>query len=552
LIQRALRRLMGLPEQRCDSAEELEWVEMRDGVRLATYHRWPLDVQDAPTVLMRTPYGVHGGMGPMGALARLIAESGYHCVSQDVRGRYASEGKFEPFVSEQADGADTLDWLVAQPWSNGRIGLFGPSYLAYTAWAALAARPQHVSSMALSIGSRDLYSTFYKGGAFSFANALEWATGVGERENVPPRSVDLERGFAYRPVRGADRVARRKVDAYRDWVDHPRDDAYWQAIRPTLPESVPPTLLLAGFWDFFLDPQLADWRAIVASDPDAHRLTIGPWAHGLVARWRWWRHDAMSASLRESIAHFDVHLREQPETRTPRRVRYFVTGADSWRDADSWPPEEAVQHVLHLRNEHGAGRLDFDAPDSDPPLGFRSDPRNPVATFGGALFGLKSGAKNQSKATPHSDVLTYTSAPLESALLVLGKVRVELCISVDAEDADFTAKLMDVDPKGRAFNLCDGVVRARWRNTSPSETEPNFLVPGESTEITIELGDVALRFGAGHVIRLDIAGSNAPRFDMNPGDRRVPAEADVEEARSIRQTVLHASERPTRLILGGA
>ncbi len=551
MIQRVLRRLIGLPPRRCRSELETEWVELRDGTRLATHHRWPIDVQDAPTVLIRTPYGVRGGLGVMEGITKLIAESGYHCVSQDVRGRYESEGTFEPFVAEREDGADTLDWLVAQPWCDGRIGLFGASYLAYTAWAALAERPEHVGAMALSIGSGDLYSTFYRGGAFSFANALEWAAGVGERENVPPREVDIERGFAFRPVREADRVARRRVDWYREWADHPTDDAFWQALNPPRPDDVPPTLLLAGFWDFFLAPELADWRAIATAKPETHRLVIGPWAHGLVARWRWWRHDPVSTALRESIAHFDVHLRHAADTRAERRVRYFVSGPDAWRDADHWPPEDAGIHTLNLRNVEGRGRLEFDAGD-DEPLEITSDPRTPVPTLGGAMFGLKSGAKDHSKVVRRSDVLTYDSAPLDAPLLALGRARVEIEASVDSEDADFCAKLLDVDADGRAFNVCDGIVRARWRSMSRSALEPQFLVPNEVARFEIDLGEIATCFEAGHVVRLQIAGSNAPRYDMNPGDTRVPAATDAESARATRQSVRHTSQRPSRLILGGA
>lgn len=534
---------------------------MRDGARLAALHLWPIDLDEtAPTVIVRSPYGVAGGRSSIGMVGRLIAESGYHVILQDVRGRYRSEGLFEPFVNERSDGGDTLDWVAGQSWCDGRIGLFGGSYHAYTAWAALAEQPARVNALAVAIGSSDLYPLFYEGGAFALSVALEWGLGVGERESVPRGHVDLERGLAFRPTREADRVALRTVDWVRDWIDHPRKDEYWQRLDHTPPPTAPPTLLLSGWYDFFLTAELDDFAKLAAAARGGQhphpRLVVGPWSHGMPARLAWWRHGFFGNVLRNTVEHFDVHLRGEPDVRPKEPVRYFLAGSNEWRTASCWPPLETELRRLHIRARSNdaapspdtRGALDWGVPEADEEADvYLHDPDDPVPTVGGALFGLKSGAKDQGRLARRADVLTYDTATLDEALTIAGPVRLELFVSCDADDVDFTAKLVDVAPNGRALNLCDGIVRCRWRNAEASTTEPELLSPGEVTRARIELGSTAAVIGVGHRLRLQIASTNFPRFDRNPGNPMEPALCKPTDCRTSRQTIFHDAERPSHL-----
>ena len=565
MIRAATRRLLGLPPRRCRSALERCWVPMRDGVRLASWHVWPIDVEgEAPTVVIRTPYGMGGRRSPTVLMARLIAESGYHVLVQDVRGRYASEGEFVPFVAERADGADTLAWLGDQHWSNGPVGLFGPSYLAYTAWCALGEAPERVGAIASVVGSGDVYGLFYRGGAFSLANALEWGCGVGERENVPPRRIDLERGLAHRPVREADRVALRTVDWVRDWLDHTRRDDYWHALHPPLPSAPPPVLSIAGWYDFFLECQLRDHaaleRAVAERGGVRPRLVVGPWAHGVPARLGYWRHGMAGHALRETIAHFDVHLRGEKPDEPPAAVRFYLPGAETWESATSWPPEGASETTLHLapsatRPDYEHGTVRFDAAPADAPArSFGDDPEDPTPTLGGALFGLKAGIKDQRPLELRDDVLVYDSDPLESDLVLAGDARLTLHVEADARDFDVAAKLIDVAPNGRADNVADGIQRARWCGVAEHDDAPRFAEPGEVQRIDVSLGGVARRLATGHRLRVLIAGANFPRFDRNPGSDALPAEAGPDAFTARRLTVHHDASRPATLdvrILGG-
>ncbi len=520
---------------------------MRDGIRLATLHIWPIDVADsAPAILVRTPYGVNAAGGAMRLAGRLLAECGYHVVLQDVRGRYRSEGRFTPFVNERCDGGDTLEWISKQPWCDGRIGLFGASYLGYAAWAALAEAPQHVGAMSIAIGSGDIYPLFYSGGAFTLRNALEWGVGVGERENVPRRRIDLERGLMHRPIYEADRVALRVVDWFRDWLDHPRRDEFWSAIRTPLPETVPPTLLIGGWYDLFLSAQLADYDALVRASQQTGaehpRLLIGPWAHGLPARLRWWRWEMSGTILRETIRYFDEYLRGAPERSSHPRVRYFSSGTDRWCDETSWPPAAARPRRLHLRGAAEGRRLCWNAPESDEdPDRYSHDVAQPVPTRGGALLGLKGGVRDQRALDDRLDVLVYYSWVLEDDLEIAGEVRLVLYAASSSADVDYTAKLTDSAPDGRSLNLCDGIVRCPSREKHERADE--------ATCLGINLGAAATVLRAGHRIRLEVSSSNFPRFDRNPGSPDASAHATPGEDQASQQTVFHDAARASHLLL---
>ncbi len=510
---------------------------MRDGVRLATWHVWPIDFRDVPgTVVIRTPYGVGGPRSAMLILARLIAENGHHVIVQDVRGRYASEGRFVPFTNERLDGADTLRWVASQAWSTGRLGLFGVSYLAYAAWCALAETPELVGALVSVIGSGDLYGSFYRGGALSLQNTFEWGLGVGERESVPARQLDLERGIAHRPLREGDRVAFRTVDWLREWIDHPRRDAFWQSITPEQPDSIPPVLTIAGGYDFFLECQLRDHaaleRAVAERGAAPPRLIIGPWAHGIPARMGWWRESLVGHALRAAIEHFDVHLLGAPSSTDRKPVQYFVPGHDAWRQATTWPPASSMTRKLCLYATGSRGVISFEPPNApDQTIGFEHDPDQPIPTVGGALLGRKAGIKDQRSLEGRSDIVQYDSAPLDRDLTIAGPVRLCVQIESDSEDFDVTARLIDVAPKGRAENICDGIQRSRWRDAPLDGGSPVFVEAGSTTRIEIELGNALRAIRAGHRLRVAVGASNFPRFDRNPGITRDPAQSTRSEFR---------------------
>jgi putative CocE/NonD family hydrolase len=588
------RKLLALPPRRCKIQQESEWIAMEDGVRLATRRLSPLHGQRVPTVLIRTAYGTRQRLSRDMLLGQLIAEAGYHAVVQDVRGRWDSEGSFTPFANEARDGAATLAWITQQPWCGEGIGLVGSSYSGHAVWAALSAAPVNVNAAVVVMGSADLYPAFHPGGAFSLATALDWATRVGDRETTPRAHIDLERGLRHRQVGEADRVALRRIDWYRDWVDHPRRDAYWEELAAGLPDQAPPSLLIAGWYDCFLDAQLRDYQRLVERAGEQRgvipRLVVGPWSHGRAAhpRWRGLGRGFLGVSLREILAFLDLHLAGPSTHGEPAPspalqsvsspalqsvsspVLYFMGGgaakspsrssAADWRSAPVWPPPKARGRSLFLRGarvaaERHDGGLSWEPPAvQEEPDSFEADFEDPLPSVGGAFFssrnrGRGSGAVDQRVLDGRSDLLRYTGEALGSALEIAGSAKLVLHATSDAKNTDFVAKLVDLAPDGSALNLCEGIIRCPWRDAG--EGASDTARPGLDTPraLEIDLWACAWRFERGHRIRLEVASASFPRFDRNPGGGDEASETGPASPSATRHTLYHDRERPSHLIL---
>jgi putative CocE/NonD family hydrolase len=345
-------------------------------------------------------------------------------------------------------------------------------------------------------------------------------------------------------------VALRRIDAFDEWTAHPSDDADWRELAPQIPAPPPPALLLTGWRDAALAPQLADYaalrRALDGEGAPAPELIVGPWT----------RHDALSTRrargllVRSVLDFLDRKLRQLPGDAAP--VRVFVHGSDRWLELPEWPPPEAVPLVLYLRSEGqanglvGDGGLSREAPPPREPTDrFVCDPEDPVPSTD--LRGVsRSGPEDLRPVEARSDVLCYTSAPLEEELDVVGGVELVLFAESSAPDSDFTAKLVDVAPDGRAVGCCEGIVRARWRGDGAG---PTWLTAGTPRRFDVDLTATARRFPAGHSIRLEVSSANFPRFDRNSNTRSEPEAAPPEDFAPARQTVHHDREHASRLVL---
>lgn len=532
----------------------------RDGVTLVSDVYHPVRAGVTPTILVRIPFSkttVNSLFATV--VGRFWAERGYTVVIQGTRGRYESGGRHYPLRNEREDGLDTLDWLQRQPWFDRRLGMWGGSAFGYTQWAIadhLPAPPAGRSALMVQICSTDFHSMFYPGGAFSLSSALFWAVRSRGSEDEWPEREALERGFNGFPLIHADDRSVGNISFFDDWVKHPRRDAYWQAIdgkdRPATLQA--PAMLMAGWFDPFLPSQLADFvrirrhaRPEVAA---ATRLIVGPWAHaetvplpgGVQNR------NYRLESLSPSIPWFDRHLRTlgagvQPEA----PVRLYLMGANIWRDEQEWPLARARETSWYLRSggransASGDGRLTSEAPtEGDTPDTFVADPKNPVPTRGGAMLGYGAGVFPQNDVEARNDVLIYSTSSLTEDLEVTGPISAILYVATSAPSADFTAKLVDVHPDGVAYNVSDGILRRAYQpNSDPAATEP--------TRVEIMLWPTSIIFRQGHRIRLEISGSNFPRFDRNPhvGDPIATAMAPAVATHAV----YHGSTTPSRIVL---
>ena len=502
---------------RVETGQSFETV---DGVRLVAdvYHPIRAGIKQ-PTILVRLNYT---NTLKQTLFARLIgrgwAEQGFTVVLQGTRGRYESAGEYVPFLHERHDGQATLRWLSQQRWFNGKVGTWGGSYFGYTQWAIADNESPSLSAMYIYESSTDFFRTLYRGGAFALQSALWWANTVHFEsfENVTPELV--ERGANGFPVIEADDRSIADVDFYNDWTSHRQRDAFWYQVDGTRRASTTkaPVLLLAGWYDPFLQTQLDDFKALLGH-PDAavsmkSRLVIGPWGHAknVVLPDGSTTMNFRFVSIANSFDWFDYHLNDRDAPKTAP-VRIFVMGDNRWRDEQTWPLPRAVDTKLFLQsggNAHeprGDGQLALEALfDALPADVFTYNPLNPVPTRGGAFMGPGTAIKPQNSIESRPDVLSYTSSPLAEDVEVTGYVRATLVVSTDAPSTDFTAKLVDVYPDGSAYNIADGILR----RTYDTNDQP--------VSITIQLGATSNVFKKGHQIRLDVSSSNFPLFDRNP------------------------------------
>jgi hypothetical protein len=558
-------------------------VAMRDNVKLDTNVFHPAGSGRFPTVLIRTPYG-KGGDLPAGYQS--FINHGYAVVLQDVRGRYGSGGVFDVLNQEGPDGYDTLNWIAGQPWSDGKVGMIGGSYLGIAQWrVALLNNPHLKAIFPVVSGSDDYLDRYYSpGGALKLGHRLLW---MSQNLTAPgaakPKFADY---IDHLPLRTVDRSATRRTQGfYQTILNHPNYDSFWKAlsVRDNIERVRVPVFSVGGWYDNFAESDLEAFAALhklYGRLDDKHRIMIGPWAHNMSTPFQGVNYgDDSSSPIRSyQIEWFDHWLKGAPEDAlrfSPEKwhavraevdeapVHIFVMGVNRWRDEPDWPLARARNTALYLAGERAANSLSGGgvlqwklerakmaepAADSSVADSFTYDPRNPAPTRGGAVCCdpkiFPWGPIDQRPVEKRKDVLVYTSAPMKRDLEVTGPIRVVLYASTSALDTDFTAKLVDVFPDGEARNLTDGILRVRYRN---GLEKAELAEPGKVYPLTIDAGVTSNVFLTGHAIRVEISSSNFPRFDRNPNTGR--AVADDTGLKKAQQMVYHSRQYPSRVLL---
>lgn len=525
---------------------------MPDGVGLATDVYHPLTSEPQATVLVRNPYGRRGLILMFGLVPRLFASHGVHLVVQDTRGRYGSEGNWDPFRHEADDGRATLEWIGKQAWFDGRLATWGASYFGLTQWAIAADPPVPIRATVPVVTCASFHELFWVGGAFSLSSALRWASGVTGRRSRLPREGRLAQAFGLLPASTMDEAAvGAGVPFYREWIGSARaDDPYWRAIdfASSIPRTDAAMLVVAGWWDIFLGPQIRDWQRLRREGRSeaarSARLVVGPWAHGRLATNPFPRRDASlyRKLAQESVAWFERWLRRDGDG-AGAPVEVFTTGANRWQSLADFPPPSASPTPFylgsrgHAATRSGDGWLRAEPPGAGEPLdSFSYDPANPVPTRGGTFLGPKCGPADQRTVEDRPDVLCYTADPLGAPLEVTGFVRLVLFAQTDAPATDFTAKLVDVRPDGFAMNLCEGIARIASRPEADGVQE-----------IEIDLWAISHVFDRGHRIRLEVSSSNHPRFARHLNVDDAPEHGT--RCAVAAQSVFHDAAHPSRVVL---
>lgn len=554
-------------------------VPMRDGTLLSADIYRPPAGDAFPVLLLRTIYD--NQQQRYVAWAKRFVEAGYAVVMQDCRGRFDSDGVWDPYVNETNDGFDTHEWIGRQPWCNGCIGTFGISYPGFTQTLPATLRSKYLKALAPIASQQDNYGHIYVEGVLHLHIAMFFINVVGRSMQREARNL-LDQDEIYRrlPLSTAlDDIA--DIPFYRNVINHHTFDEFWKSysLRERYGEIQVPAFFITGWYDSLLHEALKQfngWRQRGGSNEarTQTRILIGPWAHQnlgmgatpgqpaeLLTNDVDFGGDAPKDLVAEQIRWYDRRLKGVDngiDTEPP--IRLFVMGENKWRSENEWPLARTKFTDFYFHSNGaaagsgsastsaaGAGRLSIQPPAEEPPDRFTYDPLDPVPSWGSQYQNLdRTGPRDRSKIETRKDVLVYTLDPLTADVEVTGPVTATIYAASSAKDTDFTATLVDVHPDGRAIALCEGIRRARFRE---SLEKPTLIEPLKIYEYRIDMWDTSNLFRAGHRIRVEISSSNFPRFDRNLNSGGRPGFESSAEAVPARQAVFHNGPHQSRVTL---
>jgi len=477
--------------------EQRLMLPMSDGVRLDTHVVRPDGAGPWPAMLYRTPYYELDDPGVFAAVS-----INYAVVAQNARGRFASEGENKAFFADgwtgHADGLDTVNWILIQPWCNGKICTYGGSARGITQNLLAGANPPNLYAQYIIKAGANMYDgVVYFGGAFRYEMVTNWLT-----------------GNAYDPA------------SLNEFVAHPSYDTFWAGYDMTARQNLRnyPVVNISGWYDCFQQCNIDNFTSIREHGGplarDQAKLVITMSTHGGNDGALPFPANAQNAPPQYAPERMMDHYLKDVANGfdTLPRVAYYMMGdlenlaapGNEWRYADDWPVP-AVETPVYFRSNH---TLSLAPPDSaEPPISYDYDPENPVPTLGGANLTIARGNHDQRPVESRPDVVLFDSGPLSVPVEVTGRIWAYLYVSSDALDTDFTAKLTDVYLDGKSILICDGIRRARYRN---SQTTPQLMTPDTIYQIPIDLWSTAATFDRGHHVRVTISSSNSPRFAPNP------------------------------------
>jgi len=568
-------------------AYENVMIPMRDGVRLATDVYLPsIDgVAPAPgrfsVLLMRTPYGKKHvsdlSAAPFVASVSVLSQptansQGYAMVYQDVRGTFDSEGTFKPMLNEGNDGFDAVEWLRKQPWSDGRVATFGPSYLGGDQMLLAAERPAGLVTAFSQVAATDQFRNdwVYMDGVLALTTAARWTLGMvgGAVSRLPETEQEsLRADYAALGIADPAAMSPKTVDTIINALplkDMPivRHAPWWPAwlnnwdnpshfenneMESRFAKISVPILHLGGWYDLFIRNTYEDYENISDQATTAvaranQRLVIGPWSHGTCAECAP-NADVDAGAMQ--LAWMDQWFKNKKHPIFDYPVVLYIMGENRWRAEESWPLNGTVQtrYYLHslgrANSASGNGKLSTQKPKIEKPDNYTYDPRTPTPTIGGIGCYDSPGRADQSAVERRSDVLAFTSQALTEDVEVTGEVQATLYAASSAKDTDWWAQLVDVGPDGKAYILNHGVVRARYR-LSRANLEP--LAPGRIEKYKINMWATGNVFKKGHSIRLDVTSSNFPYSDRNPNAFVDLASATDKDYVVARQTIYHDAD----------
>ena len=548
-----------------------EKIPMRDGIRLSADIYFPERSGKFPCLLLVTPYDT---LRPSYiADAVFFARRGYVVVLVDSRGRHDSEGVWEPYVNEPKDGYDIQQWLGQQPFCNGKIGMFGASYVGFTQTMPAPLQSPYLKALAPAVSQQSNFGHIYNDGVmqlnmvftfglFASGRSMQFYSPNGIETNP---LLDYDRVFKRLPlITAMDDIS--DLPHIKTWMKHPTYDDYWKAygIKEKYDKILVPAYFLSGWYDNLVHEGWRNFRGFREQGGSTEcrngtKILIGPWTHSIGKKERDdWAIDfgpSEAVDLQEvQLRWFDYWLKGiQNGIDKDPPVKIFVMGDNQWRQEKEWPLSRTKYEnfYLHSRGQanslFGGGELTASAPAaSEAQDKFIYDPLNPVPSLGGQISTHQHlrGPRDRRPVQRRDDVLVYTTSPLQKDLEVTGPVELKLFAASDAVDTDFTATLTDVYPDGRAVHICEGIRRASFRE---SLEKPTPIIPGKIYEYRVSLWETSNVFKAGHRIRLEVSSSNFPRYARNQNTGH-PFAMDA-EVKTASQGIYHDRQYPSALVL---
>jgi putative CocE/NonD family hydrolase len=531
-------------------------TRMRDGIRLSTDVYRPRDSGRWPTVLIRTPYDNNDTK--LVDFGKKFAAWGYAVATQDVRGRYDSEGEWYPSKNEGRDGYDALKWLNHQKWCNGKVGMTGGSYNAMVQWDVAVLRPPNLKAMVSMVCPSDLFvNCWYRQGTLGWGDTLRWLVTVDARVNQNLVAYNMRDVYWHVPFKTADEALGRHVAFWRDWMSHQSYDSYWKAssYHHRYHSVGVPVLHISGWYDDCADGNIRNYLSMkkqgrTAQARNNQYLVMGPWAHRINDSRRYGELDFGPSALvdldRLQKRWFDHWLKgESNGIIKESHVSIFLMGRNQWREERDWPLRRAkvTKFYFHSKGHAnsflGDGRLTTKAPSREPADDFDYDPDNPCPSPVNV-----NEPDDRRIAERRDDVLVYDSRILAGPIEVTGNVLVELFAKSSAPNTDFAAHLVDVYDNGYAHPVADGIVTARYRQ---SIERPTNIIPEKTYRYRIDLWHTGNVFLKGHRMRVEISSADFPRYARNMNTGR-PYGADL-KGKVAHQEVLHSASDASNILL---
>lgn len=508
-----------------------------DGDSLATDIFLPEGEGPFPVILLRTPYSKSQRQ-----FGDFFNAQGYAFVVQDVRGKFQSTGQFRAWIDEKMDGYETLTWIEKQPWSDGNIGFLGSSYSGYAAMQMAPLKHPALKAIVNNSGPGDMYTVIFPGGAFHNTAILPWTVAITQNKTVNfppyPSSLSISDLASYRSLNNGMIKNGYKGVFWNYLINHQSKDVYWDQINLSKPESIDvPVLHVTGWYDFISTSALDSYLSIVKGQsarnlPVNQELVVGPWIHDAMINGATQVGEVdfgesvkvgLTAHYKQAVNFFDKYLKDGSGQPAVNRVEFFEVGSNKWFRQESWP--ETKEWNLYLSSKTGANGAQGDGGLSKAKAKksltdkFTFDPDKPIPTLGGAnihfpFFGPIQGIKDQTSLEKRKDMLIYTTDALTEDVRIFGKIKAQLFVSTSAVDADFTAKIVEVTPDGKANIIQEGIRRLSFAKTYQNKAE---LKPNSIAELEIDMGYISMRIAAGSKIRIEISSSNFPKYALNPG-----------------------------------